>query len=46
MFGWGAPGTKYSPQTIARWLETEEEEVRVRIAELMRRRFKWSPSLP
>ena len=46
MFGRGAPGSKYSPQTIARWLETEEEAVRVRITELMRRRSKWPPSLP
>ena len=37
MFGRGGPGTKYSSEAIARWLETESEAVRVRLRELMRR---------
>lgn len=37
MFGRGEPGDKYDRATIEEWLETEEEAVRERIWELMRR---------
>ena len=35
MFGWDAPGRKYSIATIADWLETEDELVRLRITKLI-----------
>ena len=35
MFGWKAPGQKYSAATIADWLEGEDELIRERITELM-----------
>jgi hypothetical protein len=34
MFGWGAPGTKYSREAIERWLESEDAVVCVRLDEL------------
>jgi hypothetical protein len=36
MFGWKAPGTKYSREAIGRWLEGEDAVVRVRLDELWR----------
>jgi len=36
MFGWGAPGTKYSREAIERWLESEDAVVRSRLDELWR----------
>jgi putative DNA primase/helicase len=36
MFGWKAPGTKYSREAIERWLESEEAVVRSRLDELWR----------
>jgi len=36
MFGWKAPGTKYSREAIKRWLESEDAVVRVRLDELWR----------
>jgi len=35
MFGWEAPGQKYSASTIADWLEGEDEVICERITELM-----------
>jgi hypothetical protein len=36
MFGWKAPGTKYSREVIGRWLEGEDSVVGVRLDELWR----------
>jgi hypothetical protein len=38
MFGWKAPGTKYSREAIGRWLESEGAAVRVRLDELWRKK--------
>jgi len=38
MYGWQAPGNNYDVATIAEWLEGEDDLIRDRITELMRRR--------
>jgi hypothetical protein len=38
MYGWQAPGNKYDVATITEWLEGEDDLIRDRITELMRRR--------
>jgi hypothetical protein len=38
MYGWQAPGNKYDVAIIAEWLEGEDDLIRDRITELMRRR--------
>jgi hypothetical protein len=35
MYGWQAPGTKYDGATLADWLESEDDLIRDRIAELI-----------
>jgi putative DNA primase/helicase len=36
MFGWGAPGTKYSVEIINQWLEGEDDLIRDRIGEIIK----------
>jgi putative DNA primase/helicase len=38
MYGWQAPGTKYNAATLTEWLEGEDDLIRDRITELIRRR--------
>jgi hypothetical protein len=38
MYAWRAPGTKYDVETLAEWLEGEDELIRDRITELIHRR--------
>jgi putative DNA primase/helicase len=38
MYGWQAPGTKYDAITLAEWLQGEDDLIRDRITQLIRRR--------
>jgi hypothetical protein len=38
MYGWQTPGTKYDATTLAEWLQGEDDLIRDRITQLIRRR--------